>query len=60
MYLEPYVMVPLSHSLPFFDEIFINYGFNKVQWIEHLRYTGYEFYIANDVFLVYLPHQSYG
>ena len=59
MYLEPYVMVPLSSSLPFFDEIFINYGFNKVQWIENLRYFGYEFYVANQVFLVDLRHRSY-
>ena len=34
-----------SSSLPYFDERFINYGFNKVQWIENMRYLGYEFYV---------------
>lgn len=44
--------------LQLFDETFVNYGFNKVQWIETLRYSGYEFYIVNDAFLVDMPHKS--
>lgn len=58
-FLEPYVMVKRSENMPLFDDAFINYGFNKVEWIEHLRYTGYEFYILNNGFAVDIPHYSY-
>lgn len=55
-FLEPYVMVKRSEYLPRFDERFINYGFNKVQWIEHLRYLGYEFSILAQSYAVDMPH----
>ena len=35
---EPYVVVRKSPDLPRFDERFVNYAYNKVQWIEHLRF----------------------
>lgn len=39
---EPYVMLRRSPNTPLFDERFVNYGYNKVQLIEHLRYlSGY-------------------
>ena len=57
-WLEPYIMLRSSSMLQLFDETFVNYGFNKVQWIETLRYSGYEFYIVNDAFLVDMPHKS--
>ena len=44
--------------LPSFDESFLNYGFNKVQWIENLRYLGYEFYVATNAFAVDVPHKA--
>ena len=37
---EPYLLVRRSAHLPLFDERFINYGYNKVQWVEHLRWIG--------------------
>ena len=43
-------MVKKTAFLPSFDESFLNYGFNKVQWIENLRYLGYEFYVATNAF----------
>ncbi|KAK8811692.1 glycosyltransferase-like protein LARGE1 [Blastocystis sp. ATCC 50177/Nand II] len=55
-FLEPYVMVKRSEYLPRFDERFINYGFNKVQWIEHLRYLGYEFSVLAQSYAVDMPH----
>ena len=55
-FLEPYVMVKRSSSLPYFDERFINYGFNKVQWIENMRYLGYEFYVLAQAYAVDIPH----
>lgn len=58
-FLEPYVMVHRTESLPLFDERFINYGFNKVQWIENLRYFGYEFYVLSHAYAVDIPHSLY-
>lgn len=59
-FLEPYVMIKRSERIPLFNELFINYGFNKVEWIENLRYLGYEFYVLNNGFAVDIPHKSYG
>ena len=58
-FLEPYVMVRRTEHLPLFDERFINYGFNKVQWIEHLRYLGYEFSVLSQAFAIDIPHPSW-
>ena len=49
-------MVRKSESMPMFDERFINYGYNKVQWLEHLRYMGYDFQILTNVFAVDIAH----
>ena len=52
-------MVKRSPYLPLFNEDFYNYGFNKVQWIEHLRYSGFEFYLASKTFAVDVPHHEF-
>ena len=57
-FMEPYVMVRRTEQLPLFDERFINYGFNKVQWIENLRYLGFEFSVLSQAFAVDIPHYS--
>ena len=41
---EPYVMLRRSPNTPLFDERFVNYGYNKVQLIEHLRYLSTVWY----------------
>lgn len=51
-------MVRRFEKLPFFDERFINYGHNKIQWIEHLRYSGFEFNVLSHSYAVDIPHQS--
>ena len=33
-------MVRRTEEMPMMSEIFVNYGFNKVQWIENLRFLG--------------------
>lgn len=53
---EPYVLLRYHRDTPLFDEHFINYGYNKVQLIEHLRAAGFQFYILNHVFAMDLPH----
>ena len=35
-----YVMVKFSKDMLLFDERFVNYGCNKVQWINLLRLSG--------------------
>ena len=32
---------------------------NKVQWIENLRYMGYEFYVLSHAYAVDIPHSMY-
>lgn len=56
-FMEPYVMARNTPDLPLFDERFIDYGFNKVEWIETLRYLGYEFYVLSQAFAVDVPHE---
>ncbi|CBK20005.2 uncharacterized protein [Blastocystis hominis] len=49
-------MVKRSPHLPRFDERFINYGYNKVQWLEHLRWVGFDFQVLTRGFAVDVPH----
>ncbi|KAK8809494.1 hypothetical protein WA158_000437 [Blastocystis sp. Blastoise] len=55
-YQEPYVVVKKSQFLPLFDERFINYGYNKQQWISHLRMAGYWFYVLNGGYAMNVYH----
>ena len=52
-------MVKKTESLPRFSERFVNYGYNKVQWLEHLRYVGYDYQILTNGFAVDIPHTRY-
>ena len=54
-----YVMMRYNEKTLLFDERFINYGCNKVQYVDHLRYKGYAFYIPGDVFSVDLVHKEW-
>lgn len=56
---EPYVFVKLTDRVPHFDERFVNYGKNKVQWITHLRLLGYQFYVLSQSFAIDVPHPRY-
>lgn len=55
---EPYVMVKKVPEIPRFDERFVNYGYNKVQWLEHLRFVGYDFEVLTHGFAVDIPHKK--
>ena len=52
---EPYLLLKKTADLPSFDERFVNYGYNYISYIETLRFTGYEFGILNNGFLISLP-----
>ena len=49
-----YLIVRKSEHMPLFDERFINYGYNKQQWVENLRYVGYKFVQFKDTELIFL------
>ena len=51
---EPYLIVRKSEYMLLFDERFINYGYNKQQWVENLRYVGYKFVQFKDTELIFL------
>lgn len=55
---EPYVMVKYSKDMLLFDERFVNYGCNKVQWINLLRLSGYEFYVLTKAFAFDIVHRD--
>ena len=55
-----YVMLRYTEDTVLFDERFINYGCNKVQYVDHLRLQGYSFFIPSEVFSTDLVHREYG
>lgn len=55
---EPYVLLRRLPTTPMFYEKFVNYGYNKVQLIEHLRAAGYQFYIFLQSFAMDIPHRE--
>ena len=55
-YQEPYVIVHRNDSIAQFYEGFVNYGFNKISYIETLRLDGYRFVIGGNFFAFDLPH----
>ncbi len=52
-------MIKKTNEMPLFDERFINFGFNKIEWIETLRYTGYKFAVLINGFGMDVPHPQY-
>ena len=54
-----YVILKYTPSTPLFDERFVNYGFNKIQFVEHLRAANFHFFILNHAFMVDLAHAEY-
>ena len=54
---EPYLVVR-KEGTPLFDERFVGYGKNKIQWIQHLRLRGFTFHVMPKVFVVHCPHEE--
>ena len=54
-----YLLLKYSEDMLLFDERFIDYGCNKVQYVDHLRLRGYEFYIFTQTFAMDLVHHEY-
>ena len=46
-----------SHPLsPYYDERFHGYGKNKIEYIQHLRFLHYKFWIVPQGFVIHNPH----
>ena len=53
---EPYFIVKYTNNTTVYDEKYINYGFNKIQYFEYWRLHGGEFYLLTNSFAVDMPH----
>ena len=53
------MMLKYSRKSPLFYPLFTNYGYNKVQFFEHLRHAGFSFYVLNHAFATDYPHPEY-
>ena len=53
---EPYVILKKTEGMPRFDERFVNYGYNKVEFLTELRYSGWRFYVLGTAFGIDVPH----
>ena len=57
---EPYVVIKKDTNLPPFWEHFTGFGRNKLEWIEELYLSGYQFLVIPDCFIVHKNHENYG
>ena len=53
---EPYFIVKYTNNTTVYDEKYINYGFNKIQYFEYWRLQGGKFYLLTNSFAVDMPH----
>jgi singapore isolate B (sub-type 7) whole genome shotgun sequence assembly, scaffold_5 len=51
-----YLILKKTPDLPLFDERFTGYGYNKIAFVEMLKYSIKQFYILAHAFAVDLPH----
>ena len=54
-----YFIVKLTADTPLYEEGYINYGFNKIQYFEHLRLRGTRLYLIAQSFAVDMPHPEW-
>ena len=55
---EPYLLVPKAAHTPAFDERFVGYGKNKIQWVQHVRMLGFAFHVLPQGFVIHVPHSK--
>jgi len=53
---EPYLVMRYSAVVPYFDERFVGYGLNKIQWLWTLRMLGFRWGVAPQSFLFHVKH----
>jgi len=47
---------PLKRLVPYYDERFVGYGWNKIQFMRHLRHLGFLLWVLPAGFLMHVPH----
>ena len=68
-HMEPYLIVRKSEEMPLYHPFYVNYGFNKVIFVENLRFESmysilefqidYKFYLMITDFGFDFPHTMY-
>lgn len=53
---EPYVVLQRGRDAPRYNEAFTGYGKNKIEYINHLRFSGYKFRVLPKGFVIHMPH----
>ena len=53
---DPTHRIPRAPGVPPLDERYVGYGKNKVQWVQHLRSLGFEFWVLPRGYLMHCPH----
>ena len=56
---DRYLLVYRNDSVTEFVEKYINYGFNKISYVETIRREEYRFVLAGKIFAFDLPHLPY-
>ena len=59
LFMNRYLMVQRDDTITVFYDEFINYGFNKITYVEKLRYSNFSFYLASKLYAFDLPHHGY-
>jgi hypothetical protein len=54
---EPYLVVRHCRDTPPFQDVFAEYGENKIQWIQHILHLGYKLFRVGSDFCVHVPHE---
>ena len=54
-----YIVLKYRPEMPLFDGRFIDYGCNKVQFVDLLRLMGYEYYVMTQAFAMDIVHHEY-
>ena len=54
--MNSYMLVYRNDSITLFNEAFINYGFNKISYVETLRREEYRLILAGMIYAFDLPH----
>ena len=57
--MDRYLVLKYSPEMDLFDERFINYGCNKVQYVDLLRLKGFDFYLLTQTFAMDIVHHEY-
>lgn len=55
---EPFLIVAKTQQLPRFNPTFIDYGYNRIEWVAHLRYAGYRFSVLSHAWGFHLRHEK--